>query len=85
MGRAGILDRDPRHAHDPYVSIAIPMFFMMRTLHLIDTQLAVALGHMTISMPVAIWLLASFFEGIPPELEEAAQVDGCSRFGGLVR
>jgi multiple sugar transport system permease protein len=69
----------------PYVSIAIPMFFMMRGLHLIDTQLAVALGHMTISMPLAIWLLASFFEGIPPELEESAQVDGCSRFGGLLR
>ena len=69
----------------PYVSIAIPMFFMMRGFHLIDTQLAVALGHMTISMPLAIWLLASFFEGIPPELEESAQVDGCSRLGGLVR
>jgi len=69
----------------PYVSIAIPMFFMMRNVHLIDTQIAVALGHMTISMPLAIWLLASFFEGIPPELEESAQVDGCSRFGSLVR
>ncbi len=69
----------------PYVSIAIPMFFMMRNLHLIDTQLGVAIGHMTISMPLAIWLLASFFEGIPPELEESAQVDGCSRLGSLLR
>jgi multiple sugar transport system permease protein len=69
----------------PYVSIAIPLFFMMKTLRLTDTQLAVALGHMTISMPLAIWLLASFFEGIPPELEEAALIDGCSRLGALIR
>jgi multiple sugar transport system permease protein len=69
----------------PYVSIAIPLFFMMKTLGLTDTRLAVALGHMTISMPLAIWLLASFFEGIPPELEEAAVIDGCSRLGALIR
>jgi multiple sugar transport system permease protein len=69
----------------PYVSIAIPLFFMMKTLGLTDTQLAVAIGHMTISLPLAIWLLASFFEGIPPELEEAALIDGCSRIGALLR
>ncbi|MDQ6693628.1 MAG: carbohydrate ABC transporter permease [Chloroflexota bacterium] len=69
----------------PYVSIAIPLFFMMKSLHLMDTQLALAIGHMTISMPLAVWLLASFFEGVPSELEEAAQVDGCSRLGALLK
>lgn len=69
----------------PYVSIAIPLFFIMKNLHLMDTQLALAIGHMTISMPLAVWLLASFFEGVPRELEESAQVDGCSRLGALIR
>lgn len=69
----------------PYMSIALPLFFLMRTLKLVDTQIAVAVGHMTISFPLAIWLLASFFESLPFEIEEAARVDGCSRLGALLR
>ena len=69
----------------PYISIAIPFFFIMKTLGLTDTYLAVALGHMTISLPLAIWLMASFMEGIPLELEEAARMDGCTRFGAFGR
>lgn len=69
----------------PYVSIAIPFFSMMRALHLSDTHLALALAHTTITLPLAIWLMASFFEGMPMELEEAARVDGCTRLGAFVR
>ena len=69
----------------PYVSIAIPLFTVMRTLGLTDTHLGVALAHTTVSLPLSIWLLAGFFEGIPHEIEEAARVDGCSRFGALIR
>jgi len=69
----------------PYISVALSLFFLMKNLKLVGTYLAVALGHMTVSMPLAIWLLASFFEGIPSELEEAARVDGCSRFGALLK
>ena len=39
----------------------------------------------TIGVPIAIWLLSSFLESIPQKLEEAARVDGCSRFGALFR
>ncbi len=69
----------------PPVSVGIPLFAIMRSLGLIDTHLGVALAHSTISVPLAIWLLASFMEGIPRALEEAARVDGCSRFGALFR
>lgn len=69
----------------PYVSVAIPFFSMMRAFHLNDTHLAVALAHTTITLPLAIWLMASFFEGMPMELEEAARVDGCTRGGAFVR
>ena len=69
----------------PYISIAIPLFFIMKTLKLTDTYIAVSLGHMTINLPLAIWLMSSFMEGIPTELEEAARVDGCTRLGALLR
>ncbi len=69
----------------PPVSVGIPLFAIMRSLDLTDTHIGVALAHSTISVPLAIWLLASFMEGIPHELEEAARVDGCSRFGALFR
>ena len=69
----------------PYVSLGIPFFAIMRSFGLTDTHLAVAIAHTTITLPLSIWLLASFFEGLPTELEEAARVDGCSRFGAMVR
>ena len=46
---------------------------------------AVALAYVTISLPLAIWLLASFMESVPSELEDAARVDGCSRLTALLR
>jgi multiple sugar transport system permease protein len=69
----------------PYISVAVPLFFILKSIKLIDTYIGVAIGHMTISLPLAIWLLSSFFEGIPVELEEAAQVDGCRRFEAFLR
>lgn len=69
----------------PYVSIAVPFFALMRSIGLADTHLGVALAHTVINLPLAVWLLASFFEGLPTELEDAARVDGCSRFAALWR
>jgi multiple sugar transport system permease protein len=69
----------------PPVSVAIPFFALMRTLGLVDTHIGVALAHTTISLPLSIWLLTGFFEGIPNQLEEAARVDGTSRFGAFFR
>lgn len=69
----------------PSVSIAVPMFSMMRDLDLLDTRLGLVLAHTTVSLPLAVWLMAAFFEPVPPALEEAARIDGCSRFGALRR
>ncbi|GGJ43555.1 carbohydrate ABC transporter permease [Deinococcus roseus] len=69
----------------PYISIGVPLFNFMKNLHLIDTHLAVILAHTTINLPLSIWLMCSFFEGFPTAIEEAARVDGCSRFGALIR
>ena len=50
----------------------------MRTLGLVDTRLAIVLAHTTFNLPIVVWLMKGFFEDLPEELDEAAQVDGCS-------
>jgi multiple sugar transport system permease protein len=69
----------------PPVAIGIPLAAMMGTLGLADTPIALSIAHATISLPLSIWLMSSFFEAVPTDLEEAATVDGCSRLGALWR
>jgi multiple sugar transport system permease protein len=68
----------------PPVAIGIPLVAIMSTIGLRDTPTGLALAHTAISLPLAIWLLTSFFESIPVELEEAAAVDGASRIRTLL-
>ena len=69
----------------PTIAVGVPLIETMRTLGLNDTSLGLAIAHTTISLPLSIWLMASFFEAVPDELEEAAKVDGASRLGALWR
>lgn len=69
----------------PTIAIGAPLVETMRTLGISDTSFALAIAHTTISLPLSIWLMASFFESVPDELEEAAKVDGASRLGALWR
>ncbi len=63
----------------------IPLFAVMSTLSLIDTHQGLILAYLGFSVPFATWLLMGYFRSVPIELEEAALVDGCTRFGSLVR
>jgi len=69
----------------PPVAIGIPLASMMASMGLSDTPVALSIAHTTISLPLSIWLMSSFFEAVPKDLEEAATVDGCSRLGALWR
>lgn len=69
----------------PPIVIGVPMVQIFQATGLYDTSFALALAHTTISLPLSIWLLASFFEAVPGELEEAAKIDGASRLGALWR
>ncbi|HJV99591.1 MAG TPA: carbohydrate ABC transporter permease, partial [Arthrobacter sp.] len=69
----------------PPVAIGIPLASMMSAAGLADTPIALSIAHTTISLPLSIWLMSSFFEAVPKDLEEAATVDGCSRLGALWR
>ncbi|MFB9236957.1 carbohydrate ABC transporter permease [Plantactinospora siamensis] len=67
----------------PAVALGVPLVTILGALRLTDTPTGLALAQTTVALPLSIWLLASFFEGVPRELEEAALVDGCGRFRAL--
>jgi ABC-type glycerol-3-phosphate transport system permease component len=67
----------------PQISIVAPLYLGLRTLGLLNTYPGLVLPYLTFSMPLAIWLLTGFFRHFPRELEEAAMLDGASRFRAL--
>jgi ABC-type glycerol-3-phosphate transport system permease component len=69
----------------PIIVALIPLFILFRMLGLINNPLSVMIIHAVIHLPFATWLMRSYFDTIPRELEEAAQVDGCTRTGALRR
>lgn len=69
----------------PMISIAIPMYMIIKSMGILDTQLALILVYTSLNVPFAIWLLIGFFDSIPKELDEAARVDGCSWLGSFIR
>lgn len=69
----------------PYITYLVPWYLAFRALGLIDTYFALTLTHLIVGMPLIIWIMISFFEDVPLELEEAAYVDGASRLGTFFR
>jgi multiple sugar transport system permease protein len=62
----------------PVLTLIGPWYIAFRQLGLYDTRAALILTHVTINLPMTIWLMMAFFRDIPHELEEAALVDGCN-------
>jgi multiple sugar transport system permease protein len=69
----------------PPVVVVIPFFLFMQRLGLLDTRLGLTLAHTTMNLPLATLLMRDTFLGIPVEVEEAALVDGASRWTVLWR
>lgn len=67
----------------PSTAIVVPMYAMLRDLGLLDSLPGITLAHMTLVIPLAIWMIRGFFDGIPLELEKAARIDGCSRLSAF--
>jgi len=61
------------------IMIIIPFYVMVRYFGIANTHLALVLGYTAFSMPFALWMLRTFFQSIPLDLEEAALTDGASR------
>lgn len=69
----------------PLISLMVPLFKLMRELGLLNTYPALILPYTVLSMPICTLVMASFFQDIPPDLEAAAMIDGCSRVGALFK
>lgn len=64
----------------PAVVFLMPLFILMRWLGLVDTHASLILTYLTFGLPLSIWLLKGFYDNIPVQLEQAARIDGASRF-----
>lgn len=69
----------------PLILTLIPLFILFRELHLVNTRTSVLLLYAVVHLPFATWMFKAFFDAIPRELEEAAQIDGSSRIGAFWR
>jgi multiple sugar transport system permease protein len=69
----------------PAVSLGVPLFQLLKSLGLLDTTTGLVLAHTSTAVPLSLLLMAAFFEGVPRELEEAARMDGCTRFQAFVK
>lgn len=69
----------------PMVLAWIPLFFLLRDLNLIDNLFALALIYSVTQVPFTIFILASFLQSVPRDLEEAAAIDGMSMYGVLFK
>jgi ABC-type glycerol-3-phosphate transport system permease component len=63
----------------PQMAIVSPLYLLLRRVALIDTLPGLVLPYMSFAMPLSVWLLVGFFRQLPPDLEDAARVDGASR------
>ena len=69
----------------PIVSLIVPLFQIMRGFGWLNTYWSLVIPYATFSLPISTLVLTAFFQGIPEDLESAAMIDGCSRFGALWR
>ncbi|WP_425499613.1 carbohydrate ABC transporter permease [Halogeometricum luteum] len=67
----------------PPIAVVIPFFVIFRSLNLYDTRIGMIFMYVTINISLVVWVMKAFFDGIPEALEEAARVDGATRFQGF--
>ncbi len=68
----------------PLVNFLIPLYIVMQEFELLDTYGALIIGYLTFSLPLNIWILKSFFDGIPTDMEMSARLDGATAFRAFV-
>lgn len=69
----------------PSAVIVLPLYSTAAAFHALDSLATLAVAYMSFTTPVAVWLLIGFLTHLPVELQEAAQVDGCTKFGAFRR
>ena len=69
----------------PDIALVVPFFLFIRALGLLDHLGSLVITYLAITVPFSVFILVSYFESLPDELDKAARVDGCSRLQTLVR
>ena len=67
----------------PPVAIILPLFLLYRVLHLNDTYIGLILAYTVFTLPLSVWMMYAYFRQMPSSMEEAALVDGCTRWQAL--
>lgn len=68
----------------PIVGVIVPLYILFKTFHMVGTLYALIIAYTTFNLPFAVWLMKAFFDDLPREMEEAAMVDGASKFRAFV-
>ena len=69
----------------PLIVLIVPLYVMFRTYGLLNSLTGVIVAEVGFLIPYAMLILVPYFASLPPELEDAARVDGCTRFGAFLR
>ncbi len=69
----------------PPIALLIPFFLLYQRLHLFNTWYGLVIGYVSWLLPITTWVLYSYFQSIPKDLEEAARADGATRVGALFK
>lgn len=62
----------------PPIVLAIPFFLMLQFLGLLDTKVGLVLVYIALLLPIAVWIMVDFFDGVPRQIDEMAMLDGCT-------
>jgi len=69
----------------PGISYLVPWFIFFTRFRLVGSHTALILSHLTITLPLVVWIMIGFFEELPVEVLDSARIDGCSEAGVLLR
>lgn len=69
----------------PPIVLAIPFFLMLQFLGLLDTKVGLVLVYIALLLPIAVWIMVDFFDGVPRQIDEMAMLDGCTPFEAFRR
>lgn len=69
----------------PDIALVVPFFLFIRNLGLLDSLWSLIITYLAVTVPFSVFVLVSYFESLPDELDKAARVDGCSRLQTLLR
>ena len=69
----------------PGVLLLVPLYMIMQQMHMLETHISLVLAYTTFVIPLCTFMMSSFFDTVPIDLEEVAEIDGCSKAKTLIR